>query len=290
MAVSLAEVSVRLPARELLRIQKHLKTILRAATPQKLRQTLFDAYGRLGRPSQVIESLQLGQAVDRLLKSFGVLDLRNEDEQIRAALERCPYTLFLDEHSCSLSVEAFESMMADPAMRCEDLLLARLLRLRSRERRQWAQWLDCYDPAACQRDQSLRIYRQIASLRRADPEDRPSSHFPEHLDQVFSDDPLNNPVAWFLRGILPLYQCLREAEVQARQTRNVDQLVLLGQLREGRLVVVEESEVFGRPPRYRLLQTREEVCLQSTSLAAATEQLTSASSNLAPVQESLFGV
>ncbi len=286
MAVSLAEVAAHLPNRELRRVQKQLKTILSGGPPARLRPAIQQAYLRLGRASEFIEKLQLRPLIEQMLDAFGVIDLRRASSEERSALERCPCVVWLDEGFCTLSIEAIDWMAEDPELRFDDLLLTRILRLNVRERRQWAQWLDCDDAALCQRDLSLRLYRRIAERRAAaSSADDSAIALPDDsrdLDHYFSHDPARSPVAWFLRGVLPLYHCLREAEQIARQKADQTTLQLLAWFKDGRLMAQPAPESFGQPLRFQVLRTRERLPVQAPNLHTIAEERNR------PVQQGLF--
>ncbi len=270
MDLSLADVHSSLPAAELLRIQKNLKLILGVGpvARDKARQAIRQAYARLGQPWITLERLDCLDAFDRLLEAFGILEVDPLDSRLRAQLARNPFVVWLDDRRCTICSEALDGLLGDPIYRKRNYALFALFRLSARERRAWARWLGLNETSSSslsERDRSLQLYRGLAEMRQNEHNEAPRiDNEPVYLDEVFADDPNQNPVAWYYRDVLPLYRCLMEAEQQlnavpsaARDERHLRAAHIIADLKCGRLAIAEEPAEFGQPVRRRLVRTLE---------------------------------
>lgn len=277
MDLSLADLHSSLPAAELLRVQKSLKLILGAASParEKARQAIRQAYARLGQPSELLERLDCQESFDRLLEAFGILEVDPQDARLRAQLTRNPYAVWLDDRRCTICSEAVDGILADPFYRKRNYALFALFRLSARERRAWARWVGLNEASLSERDRSLQLYRRLAEMRQNELNENPRiENEPVYLDEVFPDDPNQNPVAWYYRDVLPLYRCLMDAErllaVKAPAARNEQHMhaaQTIADLKCGRLAVAEEPAAFGQPVRRRLFRTLEKSAAAMTGAA-----------------------
>ena len=252
----LAEIYSRLPASELLRIQKTLKVILRAGFDARKQSRLIrESYRRLGRPLDVLEDLGLSASFEKLLAGFGVLSATQMSGEEQAELGRNPYTVWPREDVCMVSTEALEFLAEDSGVRRENYLYIELLRMPVPERRAWSRWLRLNCPVRSEKERTHRLYKHLGELRAGGQESVPEQ-LPAYLDEVFPDDPARSQLAWFYRDVLPLYRCLAEEEkklsarsLKARVTRL---------LKQGRIIARAESPEFGERARYRLVATREQ--------------------------------
>jgi len=292
MEPSLADILNALPRTELLRIQKGLKVILYpGAGRERVKAALRDGYRRLGAPSARLRSDAARAAFQKLIENFGVVGTESLNPQERTELLKNPFTVWPDESRtrCFLPGEALDGIIQDGELRQDGFLLHALFRLTVRERRAWRRWLQSPELAGSEKELSICLYRRLGELRRRDrlSENRIGSpdgdaeepenpgapgDLPEYLDEIFPDDPLQSPLAWFYRDILPLYQCLAEAEAalsSARSNKAVRrQAQILALFKTGRIVVRPNTPHFGEPVRYSIHATRE--ALPRTKLEPVT--------------------
>lgn len=266
----LSELYSVLPDAELRRIQKTLKIIVsRGLDPERLRRVVREGYGRLGQPFEVLERQGIGEAFLKLLDHFGVLSADQITEAEQADLQKNPYTIWPDERHCVLSGEALELLAQESIFRKRNYLYGELSRLSVKERRAWFRWLGLDCSVRSEKDRCHQIYLHLAEERRQAhrPQTPKRTDLPEFLDEVFTNDPLKTPVAWYYREILPLYQALADAEKQlkalrpgSREYRNRElKLDIIEYFKRGVLIARAEPPEFGEATRYRLLWTRETI-------------------------------
>lgn len=254
----LADLFALLPVVESRRIQKSLKIILTSGLDRdRLRRLIRAAYVRLGNPGEVIERLGVAPVFTRLLESFGVLSDDRMSAQERTELQRIPYTVWPEENVCLLSGEALELLAGESTYRNQNYLCMELVRMSARERRAWAQWLGLECSVRSEQERSHRLYAHLA-IQREKTGPLSTAGLPQYLDEVFPDDPVRSPVAWFYRDVLPLYHCLRELEnlLDPRCTAQ-ETLRVLRLLKSGHVVVHAVAPAFGEKTRYKLVATRE---------------------------------
>lgn len=295
MDLSLADLHSSLPAAELLRIQINLKVIVGAAPQarEKARQAIRQAYARLGQPSETLQRLDCQESFDRLLEAFGILEVDPLDARLRAQLTRNPYAVWLDERRCTICSEALDGILADPIYRKRNYALFALFRLSARERRAWARWVGLNEASLSERERSLQLYRRLAEMRQNERNDSPRiEDEPVYLDEVFPDDPNQNPIAWYYRDVLPLYRCLMDAERivnttahAARNEHHMRAAQIIADLKCGRLAVAEEPAAFGQPVRRRLTRTLEK---SAAAMTAATVVVSPETEATIARQEVLF--
>ncbi len=266
----LSELYSVLPDAELRRIQKTLKIIVsRGLDRDRLRRVVREGYSRLGQPFEVLERQGIGETFLKLLDRFGVLPADQMSDAEKADLLKNPYTIWPDERHCVLSGEALELLAQESIFRKRNYLYGELTRLSVKERRAWYRWLGLECSVRSEKDRCHQIYLHLAGERRrsdAPPAPR-EREFPEFLDQVFPNDPLKSPVAWFYRDILPLYQALADAEKQLKAlqpgTRGYRdrklKLDVIDAFKSGALIARAVPPVFGEATRYRLMWTREAI-------------------------------
>ena len=288
----LSELYSVLPDAELRRIQKTLKIIVsRGLDRERLRRVVREGYSRLGQPFEVLERQGIGETFLKLLDRFGVLSTDQMSDAEKADLLKNPYTIWPDERHCVLSGEALELLAQESIFRKRNYLYGELTRLSVKERRAWYRWLGLECSVRSEKDRCHQIYLHLAGERRrsdAPPAPR-EQEFPEFLDQIFPNDPLKSPVAWFYRDILPLYQALADAEKQLKAlqpgTRGYRdrklKLDVIDAFKRGALIARAEPPVFGEATRYRLMWTREAIPATSASRKAAGRE--SAPEELPPI-------
>ncbi len=255
----LVELYSHLPNAELLRIQKLLKIILRNNLDRvRLGRVIKDSYERLGRPFDNLEQSGLSETFFKVLSSFGSVSGECLDPAEHSALKKSPYTIWPDEQRCVISGEALDLLAADQRFRKMNFLYGELARMPVRERRAWARWLGLECRVRSEKERCHRLYAYIAEVRSQSQSSATDVDFPEYLDEVFPDNPMLSPVAWFYRGVLPLYQCLQDAERRLTSRKHkLTAAVVIELFRTGQIVARSEAPEFGERSRYRLVTTRE---------------------------------
>ncbi|MEQ9365711.1 MAG: hypothetical protein RIF32_15815 [Leptospirales bacterium] len=276
----LSELYSVLPDAEVRRIQKTLKIIVsRGLDSERLRRVVREGYSRLGQPFEVLERQGLSDAFLKLLDRFGVLSADQMSDEEKADLQKNPYTIWPDDRHCLLSGEALELIAQESVFRKRNYLYGEVSRLAVKERRAWFRWLDLDCAVRSEKDRCHQIYLHLAEERRR-PDGRrllQNKNLPEFLDQVFPNDPLKTPVAWFYREILPLYQALADAEKQLKALRpgsrefreREEKLDIIEAFKFGALIARAEPPAFGEATRYRLMWTREAIPDQTTAKTKA---------------------
>ncbi|MCR9143624.1 MAG: hypothetical protein NXI24_15355 [bacterium] len=273
----LSELYSVLPDAELRRIQKTLKIIVsRGLDAERLRRVVREGYSRLGQPFEVLERQGISETFLKLLDRFGVLSADQMSETEKADLQKNPYTIWPDERHCVLSGEALELLAQESLFRKRNYLYGEVTRLPVKERRAWFRWLGLDCPVRSEKDRCHQIYLHLAEERRrlsesSRPTLRPKD-LPEFLDEIFPNDPLKSPLAWFYREILPLYQALADAEKQLRSLRpgsreyraRERKLDVIEAFKSGALIARADAPAFGEATRYRLVWTREAIPTATT--------------------------
>ena len=256
MSLYLADAFQELPETELRRIQKNLKIILSPGVSQeRLKRTIRASYERAGSPLEVLIRLGLRENLDLLLECFGVVQAP-VGSPARADLLRNPYTLWPREDICCLSGEAIDLLCSDPAFRKEDYLLSQISRLGARERKAWERWLGIMETARSERERILRLYRFLGERRSKSPA-LDTNRVPGTLRDVFSDELVAHPMAWFYRDVLPFYDCLREEEERALSDRDFAKLEMIEHFKYGRVFLRARPLVLGERTRYSIVVARE---------------------------------
>lgn len=222
MAVYLSNVYRQLPLEERRRQQRLLRTILSVDMERPMiRQQIRSSYLNLGSVAEVLRSRGLEASFQRLLRSFCMLEGRRVSSQERASLQRNPYTIWFDRERCLLSGEAMELLQEQsylPDEDDEDYLLMALAKLNAAESKAWSRWLGLDEAMPSLKERRVRLYWELVRGRclAKDEGQRAfaalSKRFPFPLEDIFPNNPHISPMAWFYRGILPLYHCLREIE------------------------------------------------------------------------------
>ena len=266
MGIQLGESLHCLPVEEIRRLQRVLRVILNHPGRENLRRVVRGALDRLGLPfdfnSTLAQEAQL--SFDRLLGAFGRLSTAQMSEAERGSLLRSPLTIWPAADLCTVSAEVMQRLAGDHRIRRRGYLFAHLHNLPARERRGWSRWLEIGD-ARNDRERQHRIYRRAAELQ-ADLDPTQAQAFEgRFLDEFFSDNPLEHPIAWHYRGVLGLYDALGETESRGTYTEETQALLAL--LKAGRLVAKEQPAPFGQRNRLRLVETRERPLQPASSLA-----------------------
>ena len=127
------------------------------------------------------------------------------------------------------------------------------------------------------------LYHQLAESRRAQEDTAPvneafeyeakmhADNLPRFLRDVFPEDDTRFPVAWFYRGILPLYNALSETSRSMAELNPV-QKSLLKKMKIGQVVVRAVPAEFGEPERWRLVWTRETSTEEEAEVAPVTSE------------------
>ena len=271
MSVSLSDFFARLPDSEIDRLQKRLRVILRNChEPRRLRRTLRTVFENLGPPSRALGQLgpEALNTFQKLLDNFGTLTRSQLKVSEQELLERMPYVVWTDAEHCVLCEEAEDTLRADPYFKDCGYLFSTLNTLPAREKKAWAAWLQMTGTHITRANLERELYHHLAESRRIENETTPvnesgeyearihAENLPRYLRDVFPEDDTRFPVAWFYRGILPLYNALSET---ARTTGQLDpiQKSLLKKMKIGQVVVRNVPAEFGEPERWRLVWTRE---------------------------------
>lgn len=272
MSVSLVDYLAQLPENEIDRLQKRLRIILRhCQEARRLRATLQNVFDSLGPPSRKLTALgpEFLKVFQKLLDNFGTLKSGQIDARERELLQKIPYVVFTDEEHCRLCAEAEQSLARDQFFREEGYLFNAIQTLPLKEKRAWAQWLQMGGNHLNRGNLERELYARMAVNRRRETAMEPANHedhsipqesaLPEFLSDVFPEDDTRLPVAWFYRGVLPLYNALAETGKLASSTLNPLQKNLIEWMKVGQVVARSVTPAFGEQERWRLVWTRETV-------------------------------
>ncbi len=275
MNVQLSECFQNLPQPEIRRLQKVLKVILRhTSSGELLRKTLDGLYRNMGRPSELLENMEQKSrdALLKLLDSYGVLTADQLTEDEVEQLRNSPFTIWMSEKICVAAGEALGLFAEDQYFRARGFLFAHMKYLPGKEMKAWGKWLGLGDGMRREKDRARNLYNHLGELSYADTrraQDEASTlasakedsndDIPEYLEDVFPNDPLTCPVAWYYRDVLPLYESMARAENAPIAADNEQAARLIQDIKQGRVVVRQEAAEFGQPARNRLVRTRENI-------------------------------
>ena len=277
----LAENFDKLPKSELRRIQKLLKVILQHnASRESLKKNPAVLFKNMGRPTEILQNMSEFSRLTffRLIDSFGVLTLEQLTEAEKEALQANPFTIWPSDTTCVVSGEALNLFSNVPEIRKGGYLFSYLGSLSAQEKRAWSGWLGLSNQIRSEKERTQKLYAYLARIRCNNPASKASPAAGQlhpmaaeydicgdahsllaevsYLDQVFEDNPARNPVAWFYRGVLPLYHSLEDAEKKWESLSSLERRLLLS-LKSGQLIIQKESPNFGEKERYKLKETRE---------------------------------
>lgn len=261
--ISLNEHSAYIPESELRRIQKKLRAILRF--PER-RSTIVAHYRRAASPNVILNNDIDQRALMKLVSNGGQIESHALSAEEYASLKDNPYAVWLNETDCALTQESAEFLVKDGFLSGKELLLEYIIKLNRMEVLAWAAWLGFSEPVQSPFELYSRVLCERSkagfSIDRADP----AEHSP-YLQDIFPDQPANCPVAWFYRGIIPLYESLKRAEFLFAQTP--EQRTALAMLKCG-FWTVKPEVTYGLAERHRIVHTRERT--NATNLGVLAER------------------
>jgi len=278
--VYLSECFHELPAGQLKRIQILLRIILRSHSGRdKLKRTLRSVFQELGRPLELLNSMRLETrlAFLKLLENFGTLAGMRLSSGEKEALLELPFVLRLENGTYVIYGEALEYFASDSYFRNQGYLFSHVKNLGLREKRAWLCWLNGDEARPEYAAAGVKsLYRRLAVARfeKSPPGNEESAEelFPDseapdrtlYMDEIFPNDPMETPVAWFYRGVLPLYDALSDAEkaihresLLPKPGKRAREVIRL--LKTGDLIARRVAAEFGKPERYALIPSRENI-------------------------------
>lgn len=260
MGLYLADTIQNLPPAELRRLQKSLRLIYNPRTSiDRLRGAIMRAYDDLGCPLEKIRSMGLDDVFTRLLQAFGTLDASSLSAEDCKKLQQLPYTFWPDESHCFISAEIMDILAEDSNFRKKPFLFNMLRRLSVRERMAWLRWIKLDFEGRSGRDLIAHLYAHLANRSKILLLEIKDTEIPAYLDQIWEDNPMENQISWYYRGILPFFHCLQEEEKSLLKigNKNSRKYIILSLLKSGQLFIEAEPEVYGQQTRYLLRQIQE---------------------------------
>lgn len=237
----------RLPHAEVVRLQKCLSLLIRNTQNRpSLKKSLTKIY-----KEKLSSMTEIPQVLVKLMENFGMISKADLSETEKSELQKSPFVMWPDENVCVLCREFFDTLAETFKYKKLNYFLLHLVTLPNAEKRSLGRWLGLNETSASQLTES--IYLSVAS-KRLSLYELPTPTF-RYLHEIFPNDIQNNSVAWFYKGVLPLYEAMRRASLA--DTTTDSQRKILELFRLGYLVVERETQAFGQPVTYRIVETRE---------------------------------
>lgn len=258
MTYSLLDNLSDLPEDEISRLQMKLGIILKNHSQKhSIQKTLKNLYIRKGNPIHYLNKKHpVGeQFILKLMDSYCILPADKMQPEEKEFFQNNPYTVWPNPATCMLSEEALEFFSDAPELP-RNYLLFYINDLGPREKTSWMKWIGLDQVTDSDIRKNRNLFFHLIQLNSQQP-DLTARDIPEHLEDVFPDDPSLYPAAWFYRGVLPLYDSLQKTESSAKLSDL--QKYILNLIRFGKVLVVREKAEFGKLSQHRLVLSREKL-------------------------------
>ena len=304
--LSYSDIQDKIPDSERARLQRLLHSILpRNRKPLELRLFLKDSFLRMSLSSLRLKSQGLWPSFTKLLGSYGFLPANLLSAEEQKQLQRNPYTIWPNRDYCVLNADALDFLASDPILKRESYLSLALHKLSAREKKDWCKYLKLNPKLNSERERSLSLYHHLAYLncqsgsimdenreKRAEiekaitKEESSLLQLPRYLDEVFPDEALSCPMAWFYRDVISFYNALEESEKKKHSLPPLAQSIL-PLFKKGTLMVSPAPLIPSQALRWRILITKEDTSLLS-QVPSLTSFLNSLGNNEAKKEGMLF--
>ncbi|MCB1172295.1 MAG: hypothetical protein KDK39_01960 [Leptospiraceae bacterium] len=257
MALFLSEVFQHLDESEQRRLQRRLGCILgRGSAQARLRDSVESRLQQLGSISAIFADLELSDLLEQALRGYGTIPLDDLEPWQFENLFINPAVLFLDAGVAIIYAEALLLLQAEESESAAPGLLRHLSRLKTREKHALKNWLGLHQADKGGSYLASRMYINMAARQH---NCQKPAETPRYLDEIWPDNPAQNRIAWFYRGILPLYQCLREEEQRILDSDKdpMGKLARILAFKQGQWICKPQKAEPDQPVRYRIYETRE---------------------------------